>query len=205
MIKRFIICFLFASLIITPAKAQDATDKYILTPKEKPTPQINGPEVFGVRPNHPVLFTVPVTGTRPIAFTAKGLPAGLILDPKNGRLSGSIVKKGTYKVVITAKNSLGTSSRQLDIIVGETIALTPPMGWNSWNIYADKPTQALILANAKAMANSGLINHGWNYLNIDDAWQGKRGGEYKAILPDTVTFPDMQGLIKEIHQLGLKA
>jgi alpha-galactosidase len=65
-------------------------------------------------------------------------------------------------------------------------------------------TQALVLANAKAMAASGLIDHGWNYMNIDDVWQGKRGGKYNAIMPNDSTFPDMQSLCDEIHGLGLK-
>jgi alpha-galactosidase len=183
--------------------AQDTLAKYILTPKEKPTPQINGARAFGVRPNHPVVFSVPASGTRPMSFTAKGLPAGVKLDSKTGQLSGKVSKAGTYVINITAKNALGIATRDLKLVVGEEIALTPPMGWNSWNIYASKVTQDLVLANANAMATSGLINHGWTYMNVDDVWQGKRGGEFHAIMPDSTKFPDMQGLTDAIHQLGL--
>jgi alpha-galactosidase len=186
------------------ALAQDTLSKYILTPKPSPAPKINGPKVFGVRPGNPILFTIPTTGTRPITFSATNLPKGAKLDPSTGRISGTITKQGDYLVVLTAKNKLGTSTRTFKICVGETLALTPPMGWNSWNIYASKISQELVLANAKVMANSGLMDHGWTYMNIDDVWQGKRGGKFKAILPDSTTFPDMQGLVNEVHKMGLK-
>jgi alpha-galactosidase len=184
--------------------AQDSLSQYILTPKAGPAPRINGPKVFGVRPGHPVLFTIPVTGDRPLIFSADNLPKGLKLDTKTGRISGSITKAGEYTITFHVKNNAGQTSRPFKIVVGETIALTPPMGWNSWNIYATKVTQELVAANARAMASSGLIDHGWSYMNIDDVWQGKRGGEFHAILPDSATFPDMQSLCDEVHALGLK-
>jgi alpha-galactosidase len=188
----------------TILRAQDSTSAYILTPQESPSPKINGPKVFGVRPTHPILFTIPATGKRPMTFSADKLPTGVKLDTKTGRLSGSIIKEGEYKITLHAKNSLGEATRPFKFVVGEAIALTPPTGWNSWNIYASKVTQELVLANAKAMASSGLINHGWSYMNIDDVWQGKRGGEFHAILPDSTTFPNMQALCDEVHGLGLK-
>lgn len=185
-------------------KAQDTLSQYILTPKPGPAPRINGPKVFGVRPGHPILFTIPATGERPLRFSAEKLPAGVTLDPATGRLSGSIAKPGAYVITLQAKNKKGMATRPFKIVVGETIALTPPMGWNSWNIYASKVTQELVLENAKAMASSGLINHGWSYMNIDDVWQGKRGGAHHAILPDSATFPNMQALCDQVHDLGLK-
>ena len=195
-----LLCFFHA----VRAQDNDTLSKYILTPKPLPAPKINGPKIFGVRPGHPVIFRIPATGARPIMFSAKGLPPGVKLDGNTGQLTGVINKKGEYNIIIQAKNSAGISARPFKIVVGETIALTPPMGWNSWNVYASKVTQALVLANAKAMAASGLIDHGWSYMNIDDVWQGKRGGEFFAILPDSATFPDMQALANEVHGLGLK-
>ena len=62
----------------------------ILTPKEGAEPRINGAMVFGVRPGHPVLYTVAATGERPMAFSAEGLPSGVVLDEKLGRESGSV-------------------------------------------------------------------------------------------------------------------
>src|SRR5262249_29656917 len=62
----------------------------ILTPSPGPAPRINGPKVFGVRPGHPIRFTIPTTGTRPVTFSADKLPAGVRLDKSTGRLSGSV-------------------------------------------------------------------------------------------------------------------
>ena len=189
----------------TALTAQDSLSQYILTPKSGPSPRINGPKVLGVRPRHPIIFTIPATGVRPIEFSADNLPKGVQLDKKSGMISGTIVKTGEYLILLHAKNKAGATTRPFKIVVGENVALTPPMGWNSWNIYAAKVTQELVLANAKAMANSGLIDHGWSYMNIDDVWQGKRGGKYQGIMPNDSTFPNMQALVDEIHAMGLKA
>jgi alpha-galactosidase len=199
--------WLFSFAIITSLciHAQDTLSQYILTPKANSKPRINGAKIFGVRPGHPVLYTIAATGAKPLKYDGDHLPAGLKVDKNTGQISGSIAKAGDYLITLEVKNKFGKVERPLKIVVGETIALTPPMGWNSWNIYASKVTQELVLANAKAMASSGLIDHGWSYMNIDDVWQGKRGGEYFGILPDSTTFPDMQALTNEIHHLGLKA
>jgi alpha-galactosidase len=59
--------------------------------------------------------------------------------------------------------------------------------------------------NASAMATSGLIDHGWSFVNVDGGWEGyKRGGEFNGILPDSTRFPDLQELINYVHGLGLK-
>jgi alpha-galactosidase len=176
----------------------------ILTPKEKPEPQINGPRVFGVRPGHPILFTIPASGNRPMTFSVTNLPDGVNVNATTGQISGSIKKVGEYIVTLQAKNSLGKTERQFKIVVGENIALTPPMGWNHYNIYGTRITQEQVLTQAKAMASTGLINYGWSYMNIDDGWQGKRGGKNHAIMPDSARFPDIQKLVDEVHAMGLK-
>ena len=186
------------------AQTSSPDSAVILTPKPGPSPRINGPKVFGVRPGNPIVYTIPATGTRPIEFSADKLPPGVQLDKKTGRLSGSVAAPGEYAMVLHARNKAGHSDRAFKIIVGEHISLTPPMGWNSWNIYATKITQELVLANAKAMASSGLIDHGWTYMNIDDCWQGQRGGAFHAIQPDSSIFPDIQALSDAVHGLGLK-
>ena len=178
---------------------------FILTPKPGPEPRINGPKVFGVRPGHPILFRIPVSGVKPIKYEVENLPKGVKVDENTGQLSGSIANVGEYKLKVKAKNKAGKAERDFKIVVGEEIALTPPLGWNSWNVYASKVTQELVAANARAMASSGLIDHGWSYMNIDDVWQGKRGGKFGGIMPNDSTFPNMQALVDEIHALGLKA
>ena len=190
-----------------PLLAQDTANMTaaaeIRTPAAPPTPRINGTEIFGVRPEHPFLYHIPATGDRPMQFSADKLPAGLTLDAATGNITGSLKKKGEYNVVFHAKNSLGTSNKKFKIVVGETISLTPAMGWNSWNHYAGRITQDIVLQNAKAMAESGLIEHGWSYVNIDDTWQGKRGGDFHG-LQGNEKFPDIKGLCDQIHAMGLK-
>ena len=175
----------------------------ILTPPTPTEPRINGPRVFGVRPGSPCLYTIPTTGERPLRFSIDQLPNGLQLDPVNGRITGTLTQAGNYPMVITATNARGTAIQPFKIVVGDKIALTPPMGWSSWNCWLGTIDQTKILAAAKAMAASGLINHGWSYVNVDDGWQGQRGGPFNA-LQGNKNFPDIAGLSQEIHSLGLK-
>ena len=201
---QLLITTIICTLISLPVlKAQDLKSA-ILTPRESEKPQINGPKVFGVRPEHPIVFTIPASGKRPMTFSATNLPVGVKLNASTGVISGSVAKPGDYLITLQTKNALGSASRQLKLVIGETIALTPPMGWNHYNIYGTRITQEQVFTQAKAMVSTGLINHGWSYLNIDDGWQGKRGGEFHAILPDTARFQDIQALCDQVHAMGLK-
>jgi alpha-galactosidase len=213
MMKRVLkICWaamlLMTAIVRAAAPAsQPAVDlsSAILTPPSPKTPRINGAAIYGERPSRPFLYTVPVTGDRPMTFSAKGLPAGLELDAGTGRITGSVATAGTYAVVLHAANSLGSAEKNFKIVIGDQIALTPPMGWNSWNCWAGAVDQEKVLQSARAMVSSGLIDHGWTYINIDDTWQGKRDPVTHALQPDLKKFPDMKGLCEQIHQMGLKA
>lgn len=176
----------------------------ILTPAPAPQPRINGARVFGVRPGHPVLYSIAATGRRPMKFSAVKLPEGLQLDEQTGRISGALTQRGTHRVLMRAENSLGRAERELRIVVGDEILLTPLLGCNTWGGWGPRVTDANLRAAAKAMAESGLSDHGWQYVNIDDGWQGQRGGPYNAIQPNE-KFGDMRALCDYIHGLGLKA
>jgi alpha-galactosidase len=189
--------------IVTAQATNNVSSPEIRTPKAPATPRINGPGIFGVRPGHPFFYHIPATGDRPMEFSAMNLPDGLNLDSKTGDITGSIKKAGEHVVTLRAKNARGSAERKFKIVVGETIALTPPMGWNSWNHYAGRVSQEIVYQNAKAVAESGLIDHGWTYMNIDDTWQGKRGGPFHAIQGNE-KFPDMKKLCDDVHALGLK-
>ncbi len=191
----------------TPPDAQkpvpDTLKKYIMTPPAPKEPRINGPKIFGVRPGSIFLYTIPATGEKPLKFSAEYLPAGLKLDPVTGQITGKLSKSGEYKVNLIAKNSLGQDTRKFTIVVGEKIALTPPLGWNSWNCWGAAVSQEKVLSSAKAMVDKGLGNYGWTYINIDDGWQATRGGRYNAIQPNR-KFPNMSSLAEHIHSMGLK-
>ncbi|HZP59255.1 MAG TPA: putative Ig domain-containing protein, partial [Opitutaceae bacterium] len=184
-----------------PLAAEEAV---ILTPPAPAEPRINGPRVFGVHPGSPFLYTIPATGDRPMTFAADKLPEGLVLDAATGHITGTLAKPAGYDVTLRAKNARGETTAPFHIEVGEKIALTPPMGWNSWNCWATSVDQDKVLRSAKAMATSGLVEHGWTYINIDDTWQGTRPGPTHA-LQGNEKFPDIKALCDAIHALGLKA
>jgi alpha-galactosidase len=187
---------------------------YILTPPAPAKPRINGPNVFGVRPGSPFLYTIPATGERPMKFSAKGLPRGLKLDAESGQITGVLKKKGELAVTLRAKNALGAAEKKFRIVCGDKIALTPPMGWNSWNCFAHAVSADRVKAAADAMVKSGLINHGWTYINIDDFWQNHRESkdptlrgpfrDTNGLIVPNARFPDMKGLADYVHGLGLK-
>ena len=136
-------------------------------------------------------------------FSAEGLPPGLSLDEKTARICGSTEARGAHLVTLRAANALGSAERELRIVVGDEIALTPPMGCNTWGGYGPFVNEKDIRDAADAMVASGLINHGYAYINIDDGWQGKRGGKYNAIQPNE-KFGDMNALCDYVHSRGLK-
>lgn len=178
--------------------------KYILTPAPKPEPRINSAKLFGATPRNPFLYTIAATGKRPIRFSAENLPAGLALNPETGIITGEISRRGTYLTTVKATNKLGEDTRKLKIVIGDTIALTPPVGWNGWNSWEAHINREKVLASANAMVKSGLRDHGWCYVNLDDSWQGKREGKLTALQPNK-KFPDIKGMVDYIHSLGLKA
>jgi alpha-galactosidase len=179
-------------------------EKYILTPPSPATPRINSATVFGATSGNPFLYTIAATGKRPLQFSAENLPQGLSLDKLTGIISGTVKQKGIYAVKIKAKNTLGEAIKELKIKIGDTIALTPPIGWNGWNAWESRIDREKVLASANAMKSMGLSDHGWTYINIDDSWQGRRGGELNALQPNE-KFPNIKGMVNYIHSLGLKA
>ena len=182
----------------------DSLQAFILTPPVTDKPKINGAKVFGVRPESPFVYAIPVSGKRPIQFSAKGLPIGLKLDANTGIITGKLTTKGNYPVVIKAKNKLGVAERNFKIVVGDDIQLTPAMGWNSWNCWGSSVNQEKVMHSAYGFIKNKLNEHGWTYINIDDAWQGVRGGSLNALQPDPKRFAAMGALADTIHAMGLK-
>jgi alpha-galactosidase len=176
---------------------------YILTPSEKATPRFNGAKVFGVRPGSPIQYTVAVAGQRPMTFSAEGLPEGAVFDAEKGLVRGAVKKPGTYVVKLRAGNAAGKAERELKLVVGDAFALTPPMGCNTYGGLGPFVDEKGVRASAEAMVKSGLINHGYCYVNIDDGWQGVRGGAFNGLQPNE-KFGDMKKLCDDLHAMGLK-
>jgi len=178
-------------------------EKYLLTPLPSPLPKINSPKIFGAKPGNPFLYFIAATGERPMIFKASNLPAGLTLDSISGHISGVLPAKGNFPVELVAQNRLGVHKLKVVFKISDTISLTPPMGWNGWNSWAREIDQHKVIASSKALLNNRLIDYGWHYINIDDAWQGQRGGEFNGLLANE-KFPSFDKMIDTLHQWGLK-
>ncbi|RVU03190.1 alpha-galactosidase [Mucilaginibacter limnophilus] len=176
---------------------------YILTPRPQETPRINGAQITGVRPNSPLIYKIAATGKKPLTYSATQLPDGLKLDSATGIITGSIAKAGDYPVNISVKNTLGTTSRTMTIKVGDMLALTPAMGWNSWNCWGTSVTAEKVKSSAQALIDKGLIDHGWTYINVDDAWEASARSADGTIVTNE-KFPDMKALGDWLHSHGLK-
>jgi alpha-galactosidase len=186
-----------------------------LTPKPGLVPRINGTKLFGVRPGSTFLFTIPVTGERPIRYEALNLPAGLVCDKNSGQITGVIEKPGEYNVTFKATNNKGSVERAFKIVCGNTLALTPHMGWNSWYVWENNITDSIMRKSAEAMVRSGMADHGYMYVNIDDCWAVKPDSKDSSLtgeprdsagmINSNKRFPDMRSLTDYIHSLGLKA
>ena len=170
---------------------------------DSPAPAIHGPRLVGVTTGHPFLFLIPATGEGPLTFDAQNLPAGLTLDKRTGILSGVPGNAGTTKTTLTVTGPKGTAKRTLQIVVGDhPLALTPPLGWNSWNVWAAKVDAGKVRAAADQLVAAGLAAHGFQYVNVDDCWQA--GRDAQGVIQPNEKFPDMKSLADYIPGKGLR-
>lgn len=168
-------------------------------------PCINAPQIVGNYPSTPFLFYIPTSGQRPMEWSAGELPQGLKLDAKTGIISGNVTTKGDYSVTLTAKNALGTATKEIVIRIGDELLLTPPMGWNSWNTFGRHLTEKLVLETADAMIANGMRDLGYSYINIDDFWQLPERGADGHIQIDKTKFPrGIKYVADYLHERGFK-
>jgi alpha-galactosidase len=176
----------------------------LIIPPYNPAPAIHYPRITGATPGYPFQFMIPVTGAGPIKFWAKGLPPGLTLNSRTGIVTGWLKSAGTTVVNVTVKNAHGIAHSTLTIVGGvHDLARTPPMGWNSWNVWGGTVTDAEVRAAADAMISAGLASHGFEYVNIDDTWEA--GRDANGNIQSNTKFPNMKTLADYIHAKGLKA
>src|SRR5450759_680615 len=190
-----------------------------IAPSRSSAPMINYPRITGATPGRPFLFRIPASGDGPLTFTARNLPAGLKLDPATGVISGALKQEGRTDVQVSVKGATGQMNNAVIAIVGgkHALALTPPLGWNSWNVWGGNVTADHVRAAADGMVKSGLAAQGYTYINIDDAWEGgwrkgpngrhdvAAGRDANGEIVTNEKFPDMKGLVDYIHSKGLKA
>jgi alpha-galactosidase len=85
------------------------------------------------------------------------------------------------------------------------VGRTPALGWSSWNTFGPAVSDALIRETADAMAANGLLDAGYEYINLDDGWAIGRDNVTGVIIPDPALFPfGMKPLIDYVHSKGLK-
>lgn len=164
---------------------------------------INYPRITGATPNRPFLFRIPASGEGPLSFSAESLPQRLNLDPQSGIITGTMAEAGRFPVLVAVEGPSGADTAEITIVGGvDALALTPPMGWNSWNVWAAAVDDEKVRAAADYMTSTGLAAQGYTYVNIDDTWEGERLPN--GVLPSNEKFPDMKGLADYVHSQGLK-
>jgi alpha-galactosidase len=197
-------------------------EQIVAASKIQAAPRFNGACVFGIYPRTPFLQSRAVSGERPMVFSATGLPHGLKLDSETGILAGSLKKAGEYQFKVSAKNSAGTANAEIKIVSGKTLALTPPMGWNSYDAFGDSVRESEVLSNALWLKQN-FQSFGWNTIVVDFRWYDSLADGIRPQNPEGVTidrfgrcippvdrFPSaasgagFKNLAKKIHAMGLQ-
>lgn len=101
---------------------------------------------------------------------------------------------GLTMIVILLAGSASAQKAQL--------AVTPPLGWNTWYAFGCQVTEAEVKATVDAMASNGMKAAGYEYVSLDDCWQGERDSE--GHIHSNNRFPDMKALADYIHSRGFK-
>lgn len=182
----------------------DAPDIARIDPFAGP-PRLHGARRVGIRPGTPLIHPLAATGARPLAFSVTGLPEGLSVDDEGIVRGTAPDAAGTHRLEVRVSNAEGTATDEVDLVVGDELCLTPPMGWNSWNVYGRDVSAEVIVRAARALVDRGLRDLGYQYVNIDDHWHAASRAPDGRPVANPETFPDGIGAVAdEVHALGLK-
>jgi alpha-galactosidase len=108
-------------------------------------------------------------------------------------------------VALAAAPLFAVTATQPANALGNSLALTPQMGFNDWNAYGCNVSESLIKSTALAMHNNGMQAAGYQYVNIDDCWLTHSRDGSGHLVPDPTKFPDgISGTAAYVHSLGLK-
>jgi alpha-galactosidase len=128
----------------------------------------------------------------------------------SGQFLGQIAANGTRtpgELVRTSKEAALPPPRvappALHDVPDNGLARTPPMGWNSWNRFKGQITDADVRGMADAMVSTGMAKAGYQYINIDDTWEGQ-SRDANGNITTNRKFPDMKALADYVHSKGLK-
>lgn len=116
------------------------------------------------------------------------------------------MKNKKYCPLCAAKKLIakGRVSQKTEYDYDNGVALTPPMGWSSWNLFRNKISEELIKEIADAMKDSGLAAAGYRYVNIDDCWQASERDAEGRLQWDKITFPSgIKALSEYVNSRGI--
>ena len=133
----------------------------------------------------------------PIALSQTGVTAaaadGRVAAPSISYPFAFLRNDAAWQTRAAAQAAHGTS---------QEVAQTPPMGWNSWNYFAEKVDDKGVREAADQLIATGMKDAGYIYVNIDDTWEGQR--DVSGVLHSNAKFPDMKALADYVHSKGLK-
>ncbi|MBQ3889359.1 MAG: alpha-galactosidase [Clostridia bacterium] len=125
-----------------------------------------------------------------------------------GAVLAKKMKSKQFCPICTAKALLAKT--QVHAVSGEEkynngVALTPPMGWSSWNTFRNTIDENLIKEVAVAMKKTGLLDAGYRYINLDDCWQSSMRTADGKLQGDLIRFPrGIKPLVEELNEMGFK-
>lgn len=131
----------------------------------------------------------------------------IVAGAGTGVLLGKKLKEKEICPLCVAKKAIAAT--QVHVCDNEKynngVALTPPMGWSSWNTFRNTIDEKLITDIAVAMKKTGLLDAGYKYVNLDDCWQSSLRTADGKLQGDLTRFPrGMKPLINEINDMGFK-
>jgi alpha-galactosidase len=183
--------------------ALNRSDAHVAGSTDRP-PRLTGASLVGVRPRTPLLHAITAIGARPRNYSASDLPAGLALGAHSGILTGRLDSPGEHAFRVVVENDRGRDEATIRVAVGDRLALTPPMGWMSWNMFGRHIDAELIRQTADAMIGSGMQDAGYEYVCIDDFWHGERDAN-GTLHANPDRFPHgIAALADYLHERGLK-
>ena len=213
---------LYGQTIALDSKLTAREQQIVTAARPAAAPHFNGATVIGIRPGTPFIHSLAVTGARPVTLSAKRLPRELSLDPTTGIITGTIAREGEYRVEVSAQNAVGKAKAEIKIICGDTLALTPPMGWNSYDGFGDSVREFEVISNAEWLRQN-LQPVGWDTVVVDFRWydaladgirvqnpEGVTIDQFGRCVPPTNRFPSavngagFKPLADQIHAMGLK-
>jgi alpha-galactosidase len=209
----------FAGLLLASTSyAQSLTGKWVGTWRILDNGEVDKTFLDLKQTNSQIAGTVSTIGhVWQVKGTVTGTHFELFFSPRDRtpRLTGDVVgadlhliREGDPFVAVPAKSDDGYPGYDrlplpaLHDVADNGMAKTPPMGWNSWNLFQSHIDDKTVREVADAMVTSGMRDAGYVYINIDDTWEGVR--DSNGNLGSNKKFPDMKALADYVHSKGLK-